>query len=117
MGYFSDTKTPRQAPNDVDGLLRRVLALPSVQLYQFVEGLVGRVPGWNISERRISPRPQAQRDEKMTRLHDSGKLSYPDIARLYHLKPETVARAIQRFRQRQQDDSDSLSPSFTGYAS
>lgn len=112
MGYSSHA-APRQARNTVDGLLSRVLALPCAPLYQFLEGLMGRVLGWRIAEKRLAPRPCEQRDAQWVCLNDGG-LSYGDIARAEHVSPRTVARACQRFRRR---DSESLSPPFTPYAS
>lgn len=75
---------------------------------QLMDLLVGRVPGWRIAEARNSPRPCEDRDAELTRLHEEDGLTYPEIGRLMHLRPEAVARAVQRFRTRR--DSISLSP-------
>jgi|SRR5579884_167730 len=102
MGYVADTR-PRQAPNEVDGIIKRVLRLPPAQLWHFFDMLVGRPEvvraRWNISERRISPRPNAKRDAKWMQLHESG-LTYSEIAHAFNTSRDTVAKAIQRFRQR-----------------
>ncbi len=115
MGYVADTR-PRQAPNEVDGLVKRVLRLSPAQLWRFFDMLVGRpevtAAGFRISERRLSPRPNAARDAGWTRLHDDG-LSYAEIARVYHASRNTVAKAVQRFRQ--SVDSESLSTPEGGY--
>jgi hypothetical protein len=70
--------------------------------------------GWRVSERRLSPRRHADRDAKMTYLHDKRGLDYTEIGRLFNLKPRTVAKACQRFRQR--GDIESLSPLCLRYA-
>jgi DNA-directed RNA polymerase specialized sigma24 family protein len=112
MAYASNSK-PHRTGYAVEGLLSRVLSLPSSDLSHFLDKLVGRpevtASGWRVSERRLSPCPNAKRDAVMAALHDGG-LSYADIAHIFNLKPRTVARACQRFRQ-QKGDADSLSPS------
>jgi hypothetical protein len=86
--------------------------LTDAELLAHLDALAGaprvQTLGWRVSEHRLSPRPNADRDAKMTDLHDKRELDYTEIGRLFNLKPRTVARAVQRFRQRR--DSESLSP-------
>jgi hypothetical protein len=65
---------------------------------RLMDRLVGRVPGWRISEKRASLRPNEERDRKWTQLNDNG-LSYTDIALAVGLPRGTVASAISRYRQ------------------
>jgi hypothetical protein len=112
MVYASNSK-PHRTGHAVEGLLYGVLSLSFSDLWHFFDKLVGRpevtAAGWRVSERRLSPRPNAKRDAEMAALNDDG-LSYADIAHIFNLKPRTVARACQRLRQ-QKGDADSLSPS------
>ena len=101
----------------VKALAATLLSLPPADLWRLCDQVTGRPElaraGWRLSETRQSPRPCADRDAELSRLADRG-LSYSDLAHLYHIKPATVARAVQRFRRR--CDSDSLSLPKLGYS-
>ena len=116
---YSAGRTPSQATNSDDALFAAVLALPPRRRWRHFDRLVGRREvseiGFNVSERRLSPPPNAQRDATMASLHDDGGLTYPEIARAYHITPAACARACQRFRRRQKGDNESLSPSCLPY--
>jgi hypothetical protein len=111
MAYASNSK-PRRGGNAVEGFLSGVLSLFFSDLSHFFDKLVGRpevtAAGWRVSERRLSPRPNAKRDAEMTAPNDDG-LSYADIAHIFNLKPRTIARVCQHLRQ-QKGDVYSLSP-------
>ena len=115
---YSGLRKRRQTENAVDDALAQVVSLTISDMWHFCDRLTGRselaAAGWHLSEKRISRRPNAQRDAKMTALNDGG-LSYADIAHAYHLDPRTVARACQRFRRRQRGDTESMSPSCLPY--
>jgi hypothetical protein len=68
------------------------------QRWKLFDRLVGRVPGWRISEKRASVRPNEERDSTWTQLNDNG-LSYADIALAVGLPRSTVASAVYRYRQ------------------
>ena len=115
MGYASDPK-PRQAGKAVDTLLFRLLTLPPSELWQVFDRLAGRpevaAAGWRVSERRLSGRPNAQRDEEWTRLHEEDRLSYGEIAYAHNTNRDTVAKAVQRFRRRR--DAEAMSTAASG---
>jgi hypothetical protein len=92
-----------------------VVRFDDAQRDRLMDRLVGRVPGWDIRERRITPRPCRDRDAKMVRLRDEKHLSYPEIARIFHITPAAAAKAIQRFRR--QRDKETVSRSVAGYDS
>jgi DNA-directed RNA polymerase specialized sigma24 family protein len=88
----------------IDHRTPTILGLPAERLWCLFDRLAGRpevaAAGWHIAERRLTPRPNAERDAELLRLHDEDGLSYADIARAKHLRRGTVAKAIQRERRR-----------------
>ena len=92
-----------------------IVRFDDAQRDRLMDKLVGRLQNWRISEKRITPRPCRDRDAKMVRLRDEKHLSYPEIARLFHITPAAAAKAIQRFRQ--QRDKETVSRSVADYDS
>lgn len=125
MSYQASAYSRPATRNDgltVDDVCDAILhQFATAQRWQLFDRLVGRPEvtdcGFRIAEVRISPRPCAERDAKMTYLHDEKGWTYPEIAAELHLTVRTVARACQRFRKRPKGDSDSLSPTCLPYAS
>jgi DNA-directed RNA polymerase specialized sigma24 family protein len=113
MGYTAPTT--RRA-NRIDAFVDAVLALSLSERWRLFDQLAGRpevtAAGWRIAERRISPRPNEDRDAEWAKLHEHG-LSYSEIAIAHHASRDTVAKAIRRFRQRV--DTESLSTPEGGY--
>jgi predicted DNA-binding protein (UPF0251 family) len=108
MGYAE----PRQASLSDDDLLAAVVSLPRKRRWRHFDRLAGRpevaAVGFRVSERRLSPRRNTDRDEEWTRLHDEEGLSYGDIAHAVGVARDTVAKAVQRFRQRVDSESPSI---------
>ena len=89
----------RTTPMTIDDVVSVITVdFDDAQRWKLFDRLVGRVPGWRISEKRLSPRPNEERDRKWTELNDNG-LSYGDIALAVGLPRSTVASAVYRYRQ------------------
>jgi hypothetical protein len=103
--YSSDFRQPLSAANfRADRAVNEVFdtiinQFADVQRDSLMDRLVGRVEGWNLREKRISPCPNEARDAEWTKLHDDG-LSFGDISRAFAVPRSTVSSAVQRYRQK-----------------